>query len=154
MSSNITQAIPEMDAHHLSSSIPESQVLIIMTGGTICMQRSPSGFVPARDFQETCLAKNPIFNDGSRPLQSMDVVVNSAGEKKKYSSLRTPPSLYERRVRYTVFEFEELLDSSSIDSKGWTEIAQTIYNNYTLFDAFVVLVRSPDFLLKTAMVGC
>lgn len=137
--------LSEMD-HHISSVIPESHVLIIMTGGTICMQRSPSGFIPARDFQQTCLAKMPIFNDASRPAVNMDVVVNAAGEKRKYASLRTPPSLYERQVRYTVFEFEELLDSSSIDSKGWAEIAQTIYNNYTLFDAFVVLVRfaSPE----------
>lgn len=129
-----------MENHHLPSSVPESQVLIIMTGGTICMQRSPSGFVPARGFQDTCLAKIPIFNDGSRPSLPMKVAVNAEGETKNYASLRTPPSLYERQVRYTVLEFEVLLDSSSIDSKGWAEIAQTIYNNYTLFDAFVVLV--------------
>ncbi|KAH8701942.1 putative lysophospholipase [Talaromyces proteolyticus] len=127
-----------MEAHHLPSTVPESQVLIIMTGGTICMQRSPSGFVPARGFQETCLAKIPIFNDGSRP-QPMKVVVDADGRAKKYASLRTPASLYDRQVRYTVLEFEELLDSSSIDSRGWALIAQTIYNNYTLFDAFVVL---------------
>jgi len=42
-------------------------------------------------------------------------------------------------VRYAVLEFEELLDSSSIDSKGWTQIATTIHRNYTLFDGFVVL---------------
>jgi 60kDa lysophospholipase len=42
-------------------------------------------------------------------------------------------------VRYAVLEFEELLDSSSIDSKGWTEIAKTIQRNYTMFDGFVVL---------------
>jgi hypothetical protein len=41
--------------------------------------------------------------------------------------------------RYAVLEFEELLDSSSIDSRGWTQIAQTIYRNYKLFDGFVVL---------------
>jgi 60kDa lysophospholipase len=41
--------------------------------------------------------------------------------------------------RYAVLEFEPLLDSSSIDSAGWTEIAQTIYRNYQLFDGFVVL---------------
>lgn len=41
--------------------------------------------------------------------------------------------------RYAVLEFEELLDSSSIDSKGWTEIAEAISRNYTLFDGFVVL---------------
>ena len=38
-----------------------------------------------------------------------------------------------------MLEFEELLDSSSIDSKGWTQIARTIHRNYTLFDGFVVL---------------
>jgi len=38
-----------------------------------------------------------------------------------------------------VFEFEELLDSSSINADGWTHICQTIFRNYTLFDAFVIL---------------
>jgi 60kDa lysophospholipase len=38
-----------------------------------------------------------------------------------------------------VLEFEELLDSSSIDSTGWVQIAETIHRNYTLFDGFVVL---------------
>jgi lysophospholipase len=133
-----TMAIAEGESHRLPSSVPESHVLIIMTGGTICMQRSPSGFIPARGFQETCLAPVPTFNDGSHP-SPVEVVTNAAGERKKSPSLRTPPSAYDRQVRYTVFEFEELLDSSSIDAKGWAEIARTIYFNYTLFDAFVVL---------------
>ena len=54
-------------------------------------------------------------------------------------SLRTPVSAYEKHVRYAVLEFDELLDSSSINADGWIEIAQSIYWNYTLFDAFVVL---------------
>lgn len=41
--------------------------------------------------------------------------------------------------RYAVLEYETLLDSSSIDSKGWDQIAQTIWRNYKLFDGFVVL---------------
>ena len=32
-----------------------------------------------------------------------------------------------------------MLDSSSIDSKGWAEIARTIERNYKLYDGFVVL---------------
>lgn len=102
------------------------------------MKQSPSGFAPARGFQEQCLARVPTFNDGSSSTM-MDVVVNAAREIRPHPSLRTPQTLYGRRVRYTVFEFEELLDSSSIDAKGWTEIARTIERNYTLFDAFVVL---------------
>lgn len=133
-----TATIPESDEQHPENSMPESLVLIIMTGGTICMQRSPSGLIPARGFQESCLARVPTFNDGSNP-PPLEVVVNAAGDRKSYQSLRTPPSAYDRQVRYTVFEFEELLDSSSIDAKGWAEIARTIYWNYTLFDAFVVL---------------
>jgi lysophospholipase len=54
-------------------------------------------------------------------------------------SLRCPVSTYERRVRYSVLEFDKLLDSSSIDSAGWDQIANTIYRNYQLFDGFVVL---------------
>jgi len=54
-------------------------------------------------------------------------------------SLRTPPSTYSRHVRYTLYEFPTLLDSSSISSAGWTQIATTIQNNYSLFDGFVVL---------------
>ncbi|KAI9933221.1 hypothetical protein ASPWEDRAFT_598688 [Aspergillus wentii DTO 134E9] len=130
--------IPELLEQESDSTIPESRVLIIMTGGTICMRPSPSGYVPARGFQDACLARVPTFNDGSHSV-SMDVVVNGDGERKGHKSLRTPQTAYGRRVRYTVFEFEELLDSSSIDAKGWAQIARTVERNYTLFDGFVVL---------------
>lgn len=123
------------------ADMPESNVLLIMTGGTICMRQSPMGFVPARGFQDHCLAPMPAFNDRS-PSITKDVVVNtesSGRETVTHPSLRTPPTAYGRRVRYTVYEFEELLDSSSIDAKGWTQIARTIERNYTLFDGFVVL---------------
>lgn len=59
--------------------------------------------------------------------------------RKDLPSLRTPPSSYSRHVRYTLYEFPNLLDSSSISSAGWSQIASTIWNNYTLFDGFVVL---------------
>lgn len=102
------------------------------------MQGSPSGFIPARNFLDRALAPSPTFNDGSNP-DDVEVVINGKGERRKYRTLRTPSSAYDSRVRYTVYEFEELLDSSSIDAKGWAQIARTIYWNYTLFDAFVVL---------------
>lgn len=133
-----SESIPELPTEQPETSIPESRVLIVMTGGTICMRDSPAGYIPARGFQEQCLSRVPTFNDGSRPT-TMDVVVNADDQVKEHQSLRTPPTAYGRQVRYTVFEFEELLDSSSIDAKGWAEIARTIYHNYTLFDGFVVL---------------
>lgn len=38
-----------------------------------------------------------------------------------------------------MLEFEQLLDSSNIDSDGWDQIARAIYRNYQLYDGFVVL---------------
>ena len=61
------------------------------------------------------------------------------GTRKAVQSLRTPLSIYSRRVRYSVLEFEQLLDSSSIDAAGWDQIARVIESNYQLFDGFVVL---------------
>lgn len=38
-----------------------------------------------------------------------------------------------------MLEFEDLLDSSSIDAAGWDQIARVIHRNYQLYDGFVVL---------------
>lgn len=45
--------------------IPEARVLVVMTGGTICMERSDDGLVPAREFLQRCMAPRPEFNDGT-----------------------------------------------------------------------------------------
>lgn len=84
------------------------------------------------------MAPRPSFNDGSEPV-SVKVVIDDKGTVELHESLRTPVSTYKQRVRYCVYEFDELLDSSSIDSRGWTQIATTIYRNYELFDGFVIL---------------
>lgn len=121
----------------MATQYPESRVLVVMTGGTICMKPSPHGLVPARGFLAAGMAPRPSFNDGSKldPLP----VMTDASTKEYLPSLRTPPSTYSNHIRYSVYEFPELLDSSSISSAGWTQIATTIQNNYFLFDGFVVL---------------
>ncbi|KAE9364152.1 lysophospholipase-like protein [Stipitochalara longipes BDJ] len=121
----------------MATQYPESRVLIIMTGGTICMKSSPEGLVPARGFLEQGMAPRPSFNDGSQPDPLP--VFTSPQTKTFLPSLRTPPSAYSRHIRYTLFEFPTLLDSSSISSAGWSQIAQTLSHNYTLFDGFVIL---------------
>ena len=117
---------------------PESRVLIIMTGGTICMRRGVNGFVPAQGFLETCMAPQHPFNDGSSP-SDINVIIDDDGTEQPHRSYRTPISTYQKHVRYAVLEFKELLDSCSVNADGWTLIAQAIYRNYRLFDAFVVL---------------
>lgn len=42
---------------------PESRVLLIITGGTICMQPSAGGLVPVNGFLENAMAPRPSFND-------------------------------------------------------------------------------------------
>ena len=51
----------------MATAYPEARVLIIMTGGTICMKSSPEGLVPARGFLQEGMAPRPSFNDGSGP---------------------------------------------------------------------------------------
>ncbi len=101
------------------------------------MKRSPNGFVPARGFLDSGMAPRPSFNDSSNP-DDIAVVVDD-GTEVSHRSLRTPISTYKKHVRYAVFEFRQLLDSSSINAEGWSQIAQTIFRNYKLFDAFVIL---------------
>ncbi|KAI0169509.1 asparaginase-domain-containing protein [Hypoxylon sp. FL1284] len=128
------------------STYPESRVLIIITGGTICMQPSSSGLVPVDGFLEHAMAPRPSFNDMTKrvPLSAV-----KDGAKITIDSLRTPPSSYSRHIRYGALEFSPLLDSSSISSSGWTQIARTITANYHLFDGFVVL-HGTDSLSYTA----
>ncbi|KAK5656288.1 hypothetical protein OQA88_4668 [Cercophora sp. LCS_1] len=133
----------ENPEHHY----PESRVLIIMTGGTICMQPSADGLVPMTGFLENAMAPRPSFNDSSAP--TIQIPAYKSGTKLMLDSLRTPPSAYSRHIRYGILEFQPLLDSSSISSMGWTEIALTIKENYKLFDGFVVL-HGTDSLAYTA----
>ena len=128
-----------------------------MTGGTICMEKSPDGLIPARNFLERCMAGRREFDDGTKE-NDMEVMLwdrrlcrveecERPSDTGKFlweayyvrNHLPVRSHLLIANTRYTVLEFEELLDSSSIDSQGWAEIARTISRNYTLFDGFVVL---------------
>lgn len=128
------------------TTYPESRVLIIMTGGTICMQPSVDGLVPMDGFLENAMAPRPSFHDDLPPV---NLEAHHGSKTVTLPSLRTPVSAYSRHIRYAVLEFSPLLDSSSISSAGWTEIAQTVRDNYHLFDGFVVL-HGTDSLAYTA----
>ncbi|KAK4204237.1 putative L-asparaginase [Triangularia verruculosa] len=127
---------------------PESRVLIIMTGGTICMQPSDDGLVPMSGFLELAMAPRPSFNDSTAPSTNLTAYTKE-GHKLSLPSLRTPTSAYSRHIRYSILEFSPLLDSSSIASAGWTDIALTIQKNYPFFDGFVIL-HGTDSLAYTA----
>ncbi|KAG0210617.1 hypothetical protein BGX28_009142 [Mortierella sp. GBA30] len=71
---------------------------------------------------------------------------NSQG---KIPSLITPPSLYGKRIRYSILEYDPLLDSCNMTMTDWVRIATDIEANYELYDAFIVL-HGTDTMAYTA----
>ena len=59
------EASGQQDQQTPDASLPESRVLIIGTGGTICMQNGPDGLQPSQGFMESGMAPRPSFNDMS-----------------------------------------------------------------------------------------
>lgn len=88
--------VSNMSQGHVS----EARVLIIMTGGTICMQKSQNGLIPARNFLERCMAPRPEFNDGETQDPVAVMFHDGPDGLGELQSLRTPPSMYGKRVRY------------------------------------------------------
>jgi 60kDa lysophospholipase len=76
----------------------ESLILVIMTGGTICMKRSPDGLIPERGFLENAMAPRQEFNDGI-DHHPTDVRTNNEDPPKKLRTLRTPLSAHGKRIR-------------------------------------------------------
>ncbi|GAA5948769.1 hypothetical protein JCM21900_005290 [Sporobolomyces salmonicolor] len=54
-------------------------------------------------------------------------------------SLVTPRTAHGKRIRYVVWEYEKLIDSSEVELSDWINLAQDIERNYHLFDGFVIL---------------
>jgi len=127
--------------------LPESRVLIIGTGGTICMQEGPDGLQPSEGFMDSAMAPRPSFNDRSGP--SLGLPAKHKGKDITVPSLRTPPTAYNRHIRYGMVEFDPLLDSSSMSASDWAAIALAVQENYHLFDGFVIL-HGTDSLAHTA----
>ncbi|KAI8086569.1 asparaginase-domain-containing protein [Halteromyces radiatus] len=64
-------------------------------------------------------------------------------------SLITPISLYGKRIRYSILEYDPLLDSCNMTMEDWVRIAKDIEVNYEYFDAFIVL-HGTDTMAYTA----
>ena len=64
-------------------------------------------------------------------------------------TLITPETPYHKRIKYTVLEFDTLIDSSNNEISDWVKIAKTIEENYKKYDAFIIL-HGTDTLAYTA----
>jgi len=61
----------------------------------------------------------------------------------------TPITPYEKRVKYTMLEFEDLIDSSNMMVSDWVKISKTVEENYKKYDGFVIL-HGTDTMAYTA----
>lgn len=109
---------------------------------------SPS---PAAGIGSSLLTTGPPFSKGITVLSSdpKGTSTRNAVSQKilpdgtlslELPSLITPKSSHnQQRIRYTVLEYDPLLDSSEMGLEDWTRMARDIELNYANFDAFVVL---------------
>ena len=63
--------------------------------------------------------------------------------------LENVPELHQFQYQLTVLAFEQLIDSSNMHPKIWSQLAQVIYDNYAQYDGFVVL-HGTDTMAYTA----
>ncbi|CAJ0651584.1 6707_t:CDS:10 [Entrophospora sp. SA101] len=151
-----------------------SQVLIIYTGGTIGMKNLKNqGYATVPNYLTETLAGMSRFHDHQfvknhhrislKPIMDRTedddnsdknkVIVKDCktGEIVEFfqRSLITPISLYGKRIRYSVFEYEPLLDSCNMSSDDWVRIATDIELNYQSYDAFIIL-HGTDTMAYTA----
>ncbi|RYP11772.1 hypothetical protein DL765_007614 [Monosporascus sp. GIB2] len=140
---------PVVDAGGAESKLPESRVLVIITGGRTpaCIASAPHDLAshggadhPYRYGMEKRDEDQAWRNrHDANPKPAVPLSAIKDGARITIDSLRTPPSSYSKHIRYGALEFSPLLDSSSISSAGWAQIADAIKANYHLFDGFVVL---------------
>lgn len=116
----------------------DRKVLIIVTGGTICMIDSPKGYTVLKNFIHSFLKDHPSFCD-------VDYTYFHSND----GFLITPESIYKRRIHYKIIEFEEIIDSSNMNPEYWLQIATSVETNYNDFDAFIIL-HGTDTMAYTA----
>lgn len=110
------------------------RIFVLYTGGTIGMQPSPRGYVPARGHLGRALEQMPSFHVPGRPRFTMPV---------------RAPSGATLEVRYELEEFEDPLDSANMSARDWVDIARRIESAYDDHDAFVIL-HGTDTMAYTA----
>ena len=84
------------------------------------------------------------LNEGTS-LDSTNYTVDVRSQK----SLVTPLTLYGKRIKYNLLEYDPLLDSANMTMNDWVKIATDIELNYDSFDSFVV-VHGTDTMSYTA----
>lgn len=136
--------------------IKDRQVLIIYTGGTFGMMKGEQGLTPRKNFLFEYLFNHRNFCDKEFTLNMRKCRGNPEIDTVNESNLKdhflvTPEFFLEKRIFYTILEFEEIIDSANMNLEYWKMIGRTISKFYNDFDAFIVL-HGTDTMNYTACV--
>lgn len=121
----------------------EARVLVINTGGTIGMTLHEDVLAPqANDFVKS-LRKLPILHDETYAHQTRMYEYYGS------DTLVLPLSKQNKRIVYTILEYNPLLDSSNMTTDDWGRFGKDIERNYESYDGFVIL-HGTDTMAYTA----
>ncbi|CAB3397830.1 unnamed protein product [Caenorhabditis bovis] len=124
------------------TSLPESRILVLYTGGTIGMRTTDGVYCPVAGYLPEVIRDIPPLNDRSY------IEANYADVAVRPYSL-PPVRNMQKRVVYWIVEYEPLLDSCDMTFDDWIRIASDIKKAYHNYDGFVVL-HGTDTLAYTA----
>ncbi|XP_053701162.1 60 kDa lysophospholipase isoform X1 [Synchiropus splendidus] len=136
-----------LDSLAPSTSSPcatEARVLVINTGGTIGMTLHDNVLAPKANAFVNSLRKLPILHD--------EMYAEQTSLYDYYGSTNTlvlPLSKENKRIVYTILEYNPLLDSSNMTTDDWGRIGKDIEKNYENYDGFVIL-HGTDTMAYTA----
>lgn len=106
----------------------EINVLIIYTGGTFGMMKTEDGYVPKKNWLLSRLHWSKLFFD-------REFSEKQGGKEVSY----TPETWNKHRLRWHLHEYEQLIDSSELNSRHFTVIAETVEENYEKYDSFIII---------------
>ncbi|KAK7603806.1 hypothetical protein V9T40_003805 [Parthenolecanium corni] len=111
-----------------------SRVLVLYVGGTIGMMKNEDGvYVPVANTFAKRLKSDQRMHDDKYNLKKFERNISDG------VTLVLPEINKLRRIIYTLYEYEELIDSCNITARHWDKIAADIYKNYQFYDGFVIL---------------
>ena len=120
----------------ISKAMP--RVLVICTGGTFAAVRTPMGYKAAPNVVERVKVFKSLYDEEFSRAYGC-----------KENECITPVTPFEKRILWTMLEFEVFLDSSNMDLADQIKIARKIEEHYHDFDAFIV-VHGTDTMAYTA----
>ncbi len=121
------------------------------------VRNSEGALSPAKQAMEKKIRKASTMHDEEYSVNRFshykEILHGPAGVASNKDDIRTPLVLphvpNKKRVIYTIYEYDPLLDSSNMTMDDWLMIARDIKDSYELFDGFVVL-HGTDTMAYTA----